>query len=143
MQKREKNQKPLSIIINFIMIIIATISILPFILMFVMSTQDNQMIFSGVTFRLGNALHDNFRTILEADYFRSVLNSLIVAVSSTVLTVLFSAMAGFAFAKYNFKHKNLLFQIVLMTMMVPMEVGLVAFAWEMRILHLSKTFLPT
>ena len=116
MQKREKNQKPLSIIINFIMIIIATISILPFILMFVMSTQDNQMIFSGVTFRLGNALHDNFRTILEADYFRSVLNSLIVAVSSTVLTVLFSAMAGFAFAKYNFKHKNLLFQIVLMTM---------------------------
>lgn len=45
MQKREKNQKPLSIIINFIMIIIATISILPFILMFVMSTQDNQMIF--------------------------------------------------------------------------------------------------
>lgn len=29
-----------------------------------------------------------------------------------------------------------------MTMMVPMEVGLVAFAWEMRILHLSKTFLP-
>lgn len=42
MQKREKNQKPLSIIINFIMIIIATISILPFILMFVMSTQDNQ-----------------------------------------------------------------------------------------------------
>ena len=142
MQKREKNQKPLSIIINFIMIIIATISILPFILMFVMSTQDNQMIFSGVTFRLGNALHDNFRTILEADYFRSVLNSLIVAVSSTVLTVLFSAMAGFAFAKYNFKHKNLLFQIVPMTMMVPMEVGLVAFAWEMRILHLSKTFLP-
>ena len=130
MQKREKNQKPLSIIINFIMIIIATISILPFILMFVMSTQDNQMIFSGVTFRLGNALHDNFRTILEADYFRSVLNSLIVAVSSTVLTVLFSAMAGFAFAKYNFKHKNLLFQIVLMTMMVPMEVGLVAFAFQ-------------
>ena len=37
---------------------------------------------------------------------------------------------------------KLLFQIVLMTMMVPMEVGLVAFAWEMRILHLSKTFLP-
>ena len=44
MQKREKNQKPLSIIINFIMIIIATISILPFILMFVMSTQDLSLI---------------------------------------------------------------------------------------------------
>ena len=27
-------------------------------------------------------------------------------------------------------------------MMVPMEVGLVAYVWEMRVLHLSKTFLP-
>ena len=133
MQKRKRSGKPLTVFINLIMILIATISILPFLLMFVMSTQDFQMIFSGVTFRLGNALKDNFRTILEADYFRSVLNSLLVAVSGTVLTVVFSAMAGFAFAKYSFRHKKLLFQIVLMTMMVPMEVGLVAFAWEMRI----------
>lgn len=88
------------------MVLIATISILPFILMFVMSTQDNQMIFSGITFRIGTALKDNFRTILEADYFRSVINSLIVAVSSTVLTVIFSAMAGFAFAKYEFRNKK-------------------------------------
>lgn len=140
--QKQKKIKPVSVIVNLFMVLIATISILPFILMFVMSTQDNQMIFSGITFRIGTALKDNFRTILEADYFRSVINSLIVAVSSTVLTVIFSAMAGFAFAKYEFRNKKILFQVVLMTMMVPMEVGLVAFAWEMRILHLSKTFLP-
>lgn len=83
--QKQKKIKPVSVIVNLFMVLIATISILPFILMFVMSTQDNQMIFSGITFRIGTALKDNFRTILEADYFRSVINSLIVAVSSTVL----------------------------------------------------------
>ena len=46
------------------------------------------------------------------------------------------------FAKYEFKHKKMLLQLVILTMMVPMEVGLVAYVWEMRVLHLSKTFLP-
>ena len=105
--QKQKKIKPVSVIVNLFMVLIATISILPFILMFVMSTQDNQMIFSGITFRIGTALKDNFRTILEADYFRSVMNSLIVAVSSTVLTVIFSAMAGFAFAKYEFRNKKI------------------------------------
>ena len=36
----------------------------------------------------------------------------------------------------------MLLQLVILTMMVPMEVGLVAYVWEMRVLHLSKTFLP-
>lgn len=109
--QKQKKIKPVSVIVNLFMVLIATISILPFILMFVMSTQDNQMIFSGITFRIGTALKDNFRTILEADYFRSVMNSLIVAVSSTVLTVIFSAMAGFAFAKYEFRNKKYYFRL--------------------------------
>lgn len=141
-KKNTARIKPGPMIVTIVMLFFATVGILPFIIMFLMATQDNRAIFAGVIFRFGNALSKNFKTILEADYFRSVLNSLIVAVSGTVLTVLFSAMAGFGFAKYNFKHKNTLYKIVIMTMMIPMEVGLVAFAWEMRMLHLSKTFLP-
>lgn len=141
-KKTMRKISPVRGIINLFVILAATVSIIPFILMFLMSTQNNQTIFAGDILSIGNSLAANFQTILEADYFRSLLNSLIVAVSSTVLTVFFGAMAGFGFAKYNFKHKNLVFQLVLLTMMVPMEVGLVAFVWEMRVLHLSKTFLP-
>ena len=54
--QKQKKIKPVSVIVNLFMVLIATISILPFILMFVMSTQDNQMIFSGITFRIGTAL---------------------------------------------------------------------------------------
>lgn len=142
MTKKITKAQCLRIIINVFVIIIATVSVIPFILMFLMSTQDNPTIFAGKILTIGHSLADNFETILEADYFWSLLNSIIVSVSSTVLTVFFSAMAGFGFAKYNFRHKKLLYKLVIVTMMVPMEVGLVAFVWEMRVLHLSKTFLP-
>ncbi len=129
-------------IINLLVIALATISIIPFLLMFLMATQDNQTIFAGKILTLGRSLSDNFQTVAEAEYFRSFLNSLFVSVSSTLLTVFFGAMAGFGFAKYEFRHKKIIYQLVILTMLVPMEVGLVAFVWEMKILHLSKTFLP-
>ncbi len=129
-------------IINLLVIALATISIIPFLLMFLMATQDNQTIFAGKILSFGRSLSDNFQTVAEAEYFRSFLNSLFVSVSSTLLTVFFGAMAGFGFAKYEFRHKKIIYQLVILTMLVPMEVGLVAFVWEMKILHLSKTFLP-
>ena len=125
-----------------LVIALATISIIPFLLMFLMATQDNQTIFAGKILTFGRSLSDNFQTVAEAEYFRSFLNSLFVSVSSTLLTVFFGAMAGFGFAKYEFRHKKIIYQLVILTMLVPMEVGLVAFVWEMKILHLSKTFLP-
>ncbi|MDR1176415.1 MAG: carbohydrate ABC transporter permease [Treponema sp.] len=134
--------KYFSILINLILVILATVNLIPFILMFVMSTQDNHAIFSGLTFIPGRNLAKNFQSILAVHYFRSLFNSIIVAVCSMMLTVFFSAMAGFAFAKYRFRFKKLAFNTILATMLVPMEIGLVAFVLEMRILHLSQTFLP-
>jgi multiple sugar transport system permease protein/cellobiose transport system permease protein len=107
-----------------------------------MATQNNNTIFAGRLFYIGSNLIDNFQTVKEANFFRAFLNSFIIAISSTFLTVFFSSMAGFGFAKYDFKNKHVWFQMVLVTMMVPMEVGMVAFVWEMKIFHLSDTLIP-
>jgi multiple sugar transport system permease protein/alpha-1,4-digalacturonate transport system permease protein len=47
------------------------------------------------------------------------MNSLIVAVPTVALTVLFSSMAGYAFSKKRFLGKNVLFVILIATMTVP------------------------
>jgi multiple sugar transport system permease protein/cellobiose transport system permease protein len=122
--------------------VLATINLVPFILMFVMSTQDNHAIFAGLSFIPGKNLLVNFQAIVKINYFRSLFNSIVVAAGSMILTVFFSSMAGFAFAKYRFRLKKLAFNLILITMLVPMEIGLVAFVLEMRILRLSQTFLP-
>ena len=51
-----------------------------------------------------------------------LLNSLIVSVFQVIGNVLFASMAGYAFAKLNFKGKRILFYIVLVGMMIPYQV---------------------
>lgn len=46
-------------------------------------------------------------------------NSLIVAVSTTILSVLLAAMMAYAFARFSFAGKNLLFYSLLLTLMIP------------------------
>jgi len=64
----------------------------------------------------------NFRTILFSDNFnfaRYFTNSLIVATSAALLTVLLTTMAGFAFAQKRFYFKDQLFSLFLASMLVP------------------------
>ena len=53
-----------------------------------------------------NFMLDNFRTVFQTPLFmRYFYNSVIYAVVGTLGTVLMSAMAGYAFAKFDFKGK--------------------------------------
>lgn len=52
----------------------------------------------------------------------SMLNSLVVSVSSVAVTIISSAMAAFAFAKLDFRGKNVIFLVYLATMMIPSQV---------------------
>jgi multiple sugar transport system permease protein len=54
-------------------------------------------------------------------YIRNILNSLIVASVVSATTVIFSALAGFGLAKYYFQGRNLVFMMIMATMMIPFE----------------------
>jgi multiple sugar transport system permease protein/alpha-1,4-digalacturonate transport system permease protein len=53
------------------------------------------------------------------------INSLVIAVVSTALAVFLNALSGFAFAKYDFPGKTILFYIVLATLMVPFQITMI------------------
>lgn len=130
------------VVLWMVLIIVALIAIVPFLMMVMMSTQSNREIFSGASFAPGTNLAKNFKSILDVNFPRSMLNSLMIAVSTTFLSVMSSAMAGYAFSKWKFKGSKVLFYIVLATMVVPMEVGYVAFIYQMRLMGLSQTYWP-
>lgn len=67
------------------------------------------------------------------------LNSVILAVSVTVLNLLFCSMLGYALAKLKFRGKNALFLLVLATLMVPSTVTLVPLFVLMSKLQLVNT----
>jgi multiple sugar transport system permease protein len=55
----------------------------------------------------------------------SLLNSLIVSVGSTILSVTVSALAGFAFARYDFRGKNLIMSVILGLFMIPVVINII------------------
>lgn len=69
--------------------------------------------FSGLTF-------ENFMKVLsESNVPRWTLNSFIVAISQTVLYVFIASLAAFGFARLKFKGRRVLFNICLLSMLVP------------------------
>jgi multiple sugar transport system permease protein len=56
---------------------------------------------------------------------RWYLNSLIVATVSTISVVFFSALAGFAFSKYRFRGREMIFLMILATIMIPSEIMII------------------
>ncbi|MDQ2830765.1 MAG: carbohydrate ABC transporter permease, partial [Chloroflexota bacterium] len=70
------------------------------------------------TWNLGPNLHDLFTT-QNGIYVRWLVNTAIYAFGSAILGTLFSAMAGYALAKYIFPGRNLIFSIILSALLVP------------------------
>lgn len=73
-------------------------------------------------------LFQNYETVFSVQndaFFQFYLNTIIVAVLSTAFTVVTSVLAAFAFARVDFKGKNVLFTILLATMMVPGEMMII------------------
>lgn len=56
------------------------------------------------------------------DFAQYFLNSVIVTVAATALTLAINAMAAYALAKYNFRGRDTLFLITLSTIMIPIQV---------------------
>jgi ABC-type glycerol-3-phosphate transport system permease component len=70
----------------------------------------------------------NYQRLLggeEIPYVRQFLNSLLVAVSQTALTLLVSSLVGWGFAKFEFAGKRPLFLFLLATLTFPFQVTLV------------------
>lgn len=68
-------------------------------------------------------------------------NTIFFAGGVTILSLLFDSMAGYAFARMNFKGKNLLFSIILLTMMVPFQVIMTPLYIEVYKFHMLDTYL--
>lgn len=73
-------------------------------------------------------------------FARAIFNSVFVAVATTLITVLSSAMAAYVFAKFEFKGREILFSLYLTTLMIPKQVTMIPNFLIIRELRLLNTF---
>ena len=113
--------------------------IIPFFMMFLISLSGNENIFTDYkNINLSFCAYKNvFKSIPVVRYF---LNSLIVALLTTIGQVLVAALAGYGFARFEFRGKNILFFIIILTMMVPPQVNIVPLFYLMSRLGWINTY---
>lgn len=129
--------------IILIFTILALICAFPFYITIMNSTHSNIEISRELSLLPGRYLAQNYGYIKEhMNIWKGFANSLIITIPSTILSLYFGALTAFGFAKYRFKFNGLLFGIVLMTMMVPMQLGLIGYYHLHNKLRLLDTFVP-
>lgn len=138
-----------------VLILLAIISLFPFLMMIINSTRSHMQIQSGFSFVPGTSLLKNFYkfasesmceklglTYQGANYpiLRGMVNSLIVAACTALLTTYFSTMTAYGIYMYNFKGKGFAFKFILAVMMVPTQVSTLGFLELMRKMNLMDNY---
>lgn len=85
---------------------------------------------------------DNYKELFIKRPFMTYLwNSIYTAVLATGGVVVFSTLAGYAFAKINFKGANFLFMVILCGMMMPIEVTIIPIYTALSGMNLADSHL--
>jgi multiple sugar transport system permease protein len=81
------------------------------------------------------------RLFSERPFGRVILNSLGLALATTVVQLVTSTTAGYAFSRLPFKGRGVVFAIYLATMMIPLQVLIVPLFVELKTFGLLNTYL--
>lgn len=128
---------------GYVLLILGAISMLaPFLWMVSVSLMKDSQVFSiSPSFIPNPLIFDNYTNVFsKIPVLKFFLNSLFVASVTTIFQVFFSALAGYAFARSNFKYKDMIFFIFLVTMMVPPQVNIIPLFFVMSKLHWIDTY---
>ncbi|MGG6311483.1 carbohydrate ABC transporter permease [Paenibacillus macerans] len=97
----------------------AFVSIFPFLWIIVSSTNPSVDVTRGKLLP-GSHLMANLRNLLDSvDILTALKNSLTVSVSTTLLALLIASLAGYGFEIYRSKAKDIVFNVLLLSMMIP------------------------
>lgn len=123
------------------MLCIGFIALFPIVWMCIISLKTPTESISGFNslFVLHPTLSNYVQLFKQIPIDKNFFNSIFTTVLGTVTTVYFCALAGFAFAKYRFPGRDILFYFVIATMLIPPEVGAVPLFLIMRRLHLINS----
>ncbi|NLK21690.1 MAG: carbohydrate ABC transporter permease [Epulopiscium sp.] len=110
------------------LIILAVITFFPFYIMIINASHTSLEISTKLNLLPGNAFISN---ILRAQRGQNVINgfknSLIVAVSTTIIGGYIGALTAYGFSKYHFPGNKVLFWVVIGSMMFPAQLGLIGY----------------
>ena len=140
--KVEKNKKPMSYqVVRFlkylpvflILVLFAFLLLAPLIWMCLGAFKSDPEVLSFPPryFPVANHFSENWANVLkQVNYLEMTVNTVIYAIGTTIPALFINALAGYAFARFRFRGKTVLFLLFLATMMSPFQVIMVPLYME-------------
>lgn len=125
--RRGRVRRPGTLALWVLLVIGALITIAPVYWIFVTAVSPPEQVNTSSFYLWPDSLQwDNFATAFESQPIVTwFVNSTIITIGAVIVTVLTSLLGGYAFAKYHFPFRDLLFVLVLVTITVPIQVIMV------------------
>ncbi len=122
--------------------LIAVIVLIPFLWMLSTSLKNKGALMQlPVEWIPKNPTLDSYAKVFSRfPFLRAIFNSLFITVSYTVITILSSSMAAFAFTKIKFPYADAVFKLYLASMMIPTQVTMIPLFVVMNRLGLINTY---
>lgn len=128
-----------------VLILLTIICLFAFYILIINSTRAHADINKGFSLVPGTRFAKNFKNLMgnqNLPVVRGMINSLIIAGGSCILSTYFSALTAYAIHAYDFKGKKLAFGFILAIMMIPTQVTALGFYRFMMQLGLINNFIP-
>ena len=133
-------------VISYVVLVLVTIMCLFwFYVLFVNSTRSHADLTKGFSALPSTNALKNVDSLLHSSnipILSGLLNSVIVAAFTALLSTYFSTMTAYAIHAYDFKLKKFMFTFILGIMMIPTQVTALGFIQLMRKMHLMNSFIP-
>lgn len=127
-------------ITDIILIALGLLCLAPLVYMVVTSLNNSYSSYA-ISFDPRNFTLEHYISVLtNKKMVRALFNSIVYSGGAVILTLVYSCLAGYAFAKMNFKGANVIFFLMIMTLMIPMEVTLVPRYLIIKELHWLNSF---
>lgn len=112
-----------------LLLALALLTVFPLYWMFVLATHTRETIFTAPPpFVFGTALERNYEGLLATlPFWRNVWNSVYAASLATLTTLFFCSLAGFGFALYEFKGRNVLFGFLIASLTFPQLLNIIPY----------------
>jgi lactose/L-arabinose transport system permease protein len=130
--------------LHALLIPLALLWLMPLWLMFTYSTLPESEFFrASVPLLPSYAFADNWAALeSQTPFIRPLFNSIVTSSLFTVISVLLTSMAGYAFARFRFFGRDALFMLVVATLTIPFLVVIIPqFVLVARDLRLSNTWI--
>lgn len=135
----------LRIIVYAILVFLVFLCLFFFYLMVINASRSNAQLATGFTLLPKEHFFDNLVNAwndASINIPRGMLNSLIIALASAILTTYFSALTAYGIHAYEFKGKKFVFTFIMAVMMIPAQVSALGFVQMMNKFDLTNSYIP-